>query len=43
MTTPANRFVVGPNSQGRSAVLQQGLTSAPCLLIGTMTDPIPVE
>ena len=27
MTTPANRFVVGPDSQGRSAVLQQGLTN----------------
>jgi quercetin dioxygenase-like cupin family protein len=27
MTTPANRFVVGPDSQGRSAVLQRGLTN----------------
>jgi hypothetical protein len=26
MTTPANRFVVGPDAQGRSAVLQRGLT-----------------
>jgi hypothetical protein len=26
-TTPANRFVVGPDSQGRSAVLQRGLTN----------------
>ena len=102
MTTPANRFVVGPDSQGRSAVLRQGLTNVqsregfywratlwateespvdntidgdrsqtpglgarrepfanglisahwksrpmiptpPCLLIGTMTDAIPVE
>jgi hypothetical protein len=25
MTTPANRFVVGPDPQGRSAVLQRGL------------------
>jgi mannose-6-phosphate isomerase-like protein (cupin superfamily) len=27
MTTPANRFVVGPDPQGRSAVLQRGLTN----------------
>ena len=27
MTTPANRFVVGPDAQGRSAVLQRGLTN----------------
>jgi hypothetical protein len=27
MTTPANRFVVSPDSQGRSAVLHQGLTN----------------
>ena len=27
MTTPANRFVVGHASQGRSAVLQRGLTN----------------
>jgi quercetin dioxygenase-like cupin family protein len=27
MTSPANRFVVGPDSQGRSAVLQRGLTN----------------
>jgi quercetin dioxygenase-like cupin family protein len=27
MTTPANRFVVGPDSQGRSAVLHTGLTN----------------
>jgi mannose-6-phosphate isomerase-like protein (cupin superfamily) len=27
MTTPANRFVVGPDSQGRSAVLERGLTN----------------
>jgi quercetin dioxygenase-like cupin family protein len=27
MTTPANRFVVGPDPQGRSTVLQQGLTN----------------
>jgi mannose-6-phosphate isomerase-like protein (cupin superfamily) len=27
MTTPANRFVVGPDSQGGSAVLQRGLTN----------------
>ena len=27
MTTPANRFVVGPDGQGRSAVLQRGLTN----------------
>ena len=27
MTTPANRFVVGPDGQGRSAVLQSGLTN----------------
>ena len=27
MTIPANRFVVGPDPQGRSAVLQRGLTN----------------
>jgi quercetin dioxygenase-like cupin family protein len=27
MTTPADRFVVGPDPQGRSAVLQRGLTN----------------
>ena len=27
MTTPANRFVVGPDTQNRSAVLQRGLTN----------------
>src|SRR6202008_666984 len=27
MTLPANRFVVGPDPQGRSAVLQRGLTN----------------
>src|SRR6201997_3332472 len=27
MTTTANRFVVGPDPQGRSAVLQRGLTN----------------
>jgi quercetin dioxygenase-like cupin family protein len=27
MTTPANRFVVGPDPQGRSAVLHRGLTN----------------
>ena len=27
MTTPANRFVVGPDAQNRSAVLQRGLTN----------------
>jgi mannose-6-phosphate isomerase-like protein (cupin superfamily) len=27
MTTPANRFVVGPDPQGHSAVLQRGLTN----------------
>jgi hypothetical protein len=27
MTTPANRFVVGPDPQGRSAVVQRGLTN----------------
>ena len=27
MTTPTNRFVVGPDPQGRSTVLQQGLTN----------------
>jgi hypothetical protein len=27
MTTPANRFVVGPDSQGHSAVLLRGLTN----------------
>src|ERR1700686_5821449 len=27
MTPPANRFVVGPDTEGRSAVLQRGLTN----------------
>jgi len=27
MTTPANRFVVGPDPRGRSAVLQRGLAN----------------
>jgi quercetin dioxygenase-like cupin family protein len=27
MTTPANRFVVGPDTQNRSAVMQRGLTN----------------
>src|SRR5258708_35555418 len=27
MTIPANRFVVGPDPQGRSAVLERGLTN----------------
>ena len=34
MTTPANRFVVGPDPQGRSAVLQRGLTNVQSREVG---------